>query len=296
VSVTKKVKADSQSGAEKTNAATLAGITVNGAEVLLNANAAGAGNEAVESDLTVYLPRKAALNIGTQHGDVNVTGRTGEVQVSDSHGDVSVTDVAGSVRESVRHGSARASQVTGDVAFEGRIDHLEAADVHGNIAVNGEVMDGLDFARVDKQISFKSSRTDLELAALPGDLTLQSGDIRGSGVSGPLRLATRSYDIHLEDLNGDARITNSNGSLEVQTHVLGALHLTNRNADIRLLLPAKAAFQLEATTQRGDISSDFEGLSVSSEHGEGRAAGVVGTGGPRIEISNEHGDVAIKKM
>jgi DUF4097 and DUF4098 domain-containing protein YvlB len=296
VVVSKKLRAEDQAEADKADAATRATLTVNGSEVLLNANTAGAGSRGVRSDLTVYVPRQAAVNAVTRRGDVTITGRTGDVQVSDSHGDVALNDVTGGAHLAMNHGSVHVSHLTGDLVVQGRMEDVNLSDVTGSAAVNGDVMDALILAHISKQVSYHSSRTDLELASLAGNMRLESGDLQGKGIAGPVRLTTRSKDIHLEEVSGEVRIENSNGALELESKLpLGELRLSNRNADIRLVLPLKAAFEIDAATKHGDIHSDFMGISVSGSHGESRASGVVGSGGPRLVINNEHGDVEIVK-
>jgi DUF4097 and DUF4098 domain-containing protein YvlB len=297
VVVTKKLRATDQADADKADTATRALISVSGSEVLLNANTIGAGNRAVESDMIIYLPRKAMISVATRQGDVSISGRTGDVQVSNSHGDVNLNDLSGDVTVSLRQGSLKIVKVTGNVVVDGRLNEVTVADVTGSVRVNGDVMDGLTLAHVARQVTYRSSRTDLEFASLPGELTMQSGDIKAKQMTGPVRLTTRSKDIHIDDVSGDVHIENSNGILEVHTAKLplGSLQLSNRNADIRVVLPARAAFQLDASTRRGDITSDFGGINVSTSRGESRAAGSVGSGGPRLEINNEHGDVEIRK-
>jgi DUF4097 and DUF4098 domain-containing protein YvlB len=296
VDVAKKLRAHTEAEASQIDTATQLQILANGNEILINANTMGGGDHAVQSDLTIYLPRNASVNLATRNGDVTVAQRSGGVQVSDSHGDVTLTDIAGDVVLSLRSGNLRASKIDGNIAVNGRLDELDVSDIAGTVNVNADVMNSVTLARLAKATSYHSSRTDLEMAALPGELTLESGDLKGSRITGPVRLTTRSKDISLDDVSGDAHIENANGGLELKvSRPLGALQLSNRNADIRLVLPAQAAFRINATVRHGEIQSDFGSINVSSEHGDSNAAGSFGSGGPELQISNEHGDVQIRK-
>jgi hypothetical protein len=75
---------------------------------------------------------------------------------------------------------------------------------------------------------------------------------------------------------------------------LGAIEINNRKGDIRVFLPAKAAFQVSASTSHGDISSDF-GLNVQNRSGASDASGTIGHGGPAVAINNSYGDIQIRK-
>jgi DUF4097 and DUF4098 domain-containing protein YvlB len=237
------------------------------------------------------------LNVAARHGDVTVNGRTGEIELDVAHGDISLNDVVGNISASLRSGSINAAKIDGDVAVSGRVEEVKLTDVTGKASMDGELSDGLALTRIGKQVAFRSSRTDLEFAALPGELRLAHDDLNARQLTGPFRLVTRSKEIHLEDVSGNIHVENTNGLLEVHPEKLplGTLELSNSNADIRLVLPAKAEFNLNATTRRGYIHSDFGAISVSDEHGDSHATGHAGNGGPTLEISNEHGDVEIRK-
>jgi DUF4097 and DUF4098 domain-containing protein YvlB len=297
VVVAKRLRAHSESEANQLDSSTRVQVTRNGSEVLINANTLGGGERSVESDLTIYLPRRASANLATRDGDVTVTQRTGDVQVSDAHGDVNLNEVAGDSAVALRGGSLRAAKLDGNVNVTGRVDDLYLTDIQGTVNINGDVMENLTLARVAKAVSYHSSRTDLEFAALPGQLTLESDELKANQITGPLRLATRSKAIHLEDVSGDVHLENSNGEVELKASrlPLGALHLSNRNADIRVILPAQAAFRLNVNVRRGDIQSDFHGTDIFTERGDSHGSGTVGSGGPQLDITNEHGDVQIRK-
>lgn len=159
----------------------------------------------------------------------------------------------------------------------------------------GDYFGDMNVSKVAKDVSFKSSRTDLQFAKLEGDLNLQSGDLRANSVLGPVRLTTRSKDIQLDNVSGDVRIENSNGTVQIHPTKLGELNVTNTKGDVQVTLPAKSAFQVDARTRGGEISTDFSELKTQTDHQEQSATGSVGSGGPRVQITNTHGDVSIRK-
>ena len=144
-------------------------------------------------------------------------------------------------------------------------------------------------------VGFKSSRTDLEFANLKGDLDLDSGDLRASDITGPVRLITRSKDIRLDGVNGDVRVKDENGTVELRMLKIGSVDVDNRKGDVELYLPEKAAFQIDARARNGEVQSDFNELNVSNQNDTGTATGSIGSNGPRISINNEHGTIDIRK-
>jgi hypothetical protein len=135
----------------------------------------------------------------------------------------------------------------------------------------------------------------MEFSRLDGDLDMDSGDMRASDLAGPFRLVTRSKDVRLSGVSGDVRLEDENGAVEIHMNKLGSMQVSNRNSDIQIYLPDKAAFQLDAHSRGGEIESDFDGLKINNEEEHATASGVIGSGGPHLVISNEHGGIELRK-
>lgn len=295
IAVRKRVNAEDQADADKWNDGTKPQISVSGQMVNVNANTQGAGDHWVQTDMDISVPANASVTLSTRRGDVNVMGRQGDVDISSQHGDVSASDITGKVNLNLEHSSARVSQVSSDVSIEGRADDVSIEDVKGNVQLNGEFMESVKLARIAKTVGFKSSRTDLEFTKLDQDLDLDSGDLRARGLSGPVRLITKSKDITLEDVRGDVRLQDENGSVELHMAKLGSMQVDNRRGDIQIYVPENAGFQLDARARGGDIETDFSQLNVNNEHETASASGTIGSGGPRLAINNEHGTIEVRK-
>ncbi len=294
VAVHKRITADNQQDADKYNPATKPQIEVNDKIVTLNANTQGSGEHAIATDMDVSLPRKASVVVTARRGDVSVLGRDGDVEVSSQRGDASISDINGRVTLNVTHDSARVSHVAGEVALQGRADNIALEDVKGAARLSGE-FDAIRLTKIAGPVSFKSARTDMEFGKLDGDIDMDSGDLRASDLTGPLRLLTRSKDIRMTGVAGDVRLENENGAVEIRINKMGNVQVSNRNSDIELFLPDKAAFQMDARTRGGEIESDFDGLKIDNEADPSTASGTVGAGGPKIVINNEHGGIELRK-
>ncbi len=294
VSVHKKVNAESQSDADKLNASAKPQIMLNDGVITLNANNGGAGDHAITIDLDVSAPRNASVTISTRRGDVNVAGRDGDADIAGQHGDVAVSDINGKVSLNLGHSSARVSQITGEVSIQGTGDDVSAQNLKGALRLSGE-FDSIKLGKVSGEVSFKSARTDMEFSGLSGDLDMDTGDLRASGLTGPLRLITRSKDIHIDGVSGDVRVQDENGAVELHMSKLGSTQVNNRSGEIQVYVPDKAGFQLEARAHGGEIESDFGELKVSNTDDQGTATGTVGAGGPRLVLNNEHGTIGIRR-
>jgi DUF4097 and DUF4098 domain-containing protein YvlB len=294
VVVRKRISAPGQSDANKWNAGTKPQFATSGNILILNANTQGAGDHWVATDMDVSVPRKAAVVISTRRGDVSVTGRDADTEVSNQHGDVSLSDINGKANVNLDGGSARISSVSSDAAIQGRGDNVSLTDVKGAARLSGE-FDSVKLSRVTNGLTFKSARTDLEFSRLNGDLDMDSGDMRATDILGPFRMLTRSKDIRLSGLNGDLRLQDENGTVEIRVNKLGSMQVDNRSGDVQIYLPDKAGFQLQARARGGEVESDFNELKIASGDDQATATGSVGAGGPRLVINNEHGTIEIRK-
>lgn len=319
VVVHKKLYAQNQNDANKYNQGSKPQITVNGDSVLLNANTDGAGDHGVESDMDISVPAGAAVDIASKRGDVTVNDRKAEVKISLQKGDVSLTGIAAPVKISLEKGSIRASQIAGDVDVTGHVDSVNIDEVAGAVRLNGDFYEDIQLSKITGTVIFKTSRSDMEIASVPGDISISSDEVRGSELTGPSRVVTGSKNIHLEDVAGDLEVQSNNGDVEVTTsgkqagkmtvntqHGDVALTLaskstpdkvsvTTQHGDVTLTLPSSGGFSISADTRKGDISSDFDAVKVNESNGESRASGTVGSGASKLLVNTDTGDIKIGK-
>lgn len=295
VSVRKRVGADNQDDANKYNGQTKPTLTTIGGLVTVDAKTSGAGDHPVICDLDISLPAKVAVNVVSRRGDVTVAVRSSSVEISTQRGDVSVEDITGNVKLSLDKGSGKVEQVTGDVHVEGRMSDISLTDIKGSAQLDGEFSESVKLARITKSVTFKSSRTEMDFSRIDGNLDLDSDDLRGEQIAGPLHLTTRSKNIRLDDVSGDVRLQDNNGGIEVNLRSMGNVQIENRNGDVQVGVPEKAGFRVDARTRGGEIQSDFPELKVNNGEREASAAGTVGNPVAHLVINNEHGGIEIRR-
>ena len=295
VVVRKRVSAENQDDADKYDRESKPIITAIGGLVTVDAKTDAAGDHSIETDLDISVPRKAPVSIAARRGDVNVSGRSGNVDISAQHSDTSVDDITGNVKVSQEKGSLKVEQVTGDVHLDGRVNEVSVTDIKGSVQLDGEFQESIKLERIAKTVTFKSSRTDMELSRIGGSLDLDSDELHAEDVTGPLHLTTRSKNIRLDGVSGDVRLQDDNGTVEVVMHVLGNVQIDNRNGDVQISVPDKAGFRIDARTRGGEIQSDFPELKVNNDEHEAHASGTVGNGASHIVINNEHEGIEIRK-
>ena len=319
VVVHKKLYAQNQNDANKYNQGSRPEITVTANSVLLNANTDGAGDHNVESDMDIAVPAKVSVDVASKRGDVSINNRAADVKVSLQHGDVTLDQIGGPAKVSLEKGSIRASQIAGDLDVTGHVDNVSVDQVAGAVRLNGDFYEDIRLSKVAGTVIFKTSRSDMEIASVPGEIEIASDEVRGSDLTGPTRVVTGSKNIHLEDVSGDLQVQSNNGDVEVTTGgkqsgkmivstehgdvalTLAAkappdkVNVTTQHGDITLTLPPAGGFQINAGTRKGDITSDFGGVKVDTSNGSARASGTVGNGFSKLQVNTDTGDIKIAK-
>ena len=295
ITVHKRVNAERQQEADNWNKSTQPQISLGSEVVTVNANTQGAGDHWVSTDLDIAVPRKASVVASTRHGDISIMGREGNGEITSQDGDVSVTDLNGNLTLNLQNSSARVAQVSSDVIVQGRGKDISLEDVKGAVHLDGDFMESVKLTRIAKGVSFKSTRTDMDFTKLDGYLNLDSGDLEASSLTGPLRLRTRSKDIMLNGVTSDVRLDNENGAVEIHLNKLGNLQVTNAKGDIRIFVPEKSGFQVDAQARDGEIQSDFAELKIDNGDNRATGSGSVNGGGPRMVLKLDHGSIEIRK-
>ncbi len=267
-------------------------LTINGKNVTLRAADKSDGR----ADLTVEIPNGAVPTVNSGHGDVTIEGLAGDATVASLRGDVKVGNLGGGVQVRMSKGEFTAHAISGELSLQGRLDDVSITDVHGKVALDGDFFGDTDLAHITAPVHFHSSRTDVEVASIPGDLAIDSGDLQLNNATGPARISTSAKDVECAGITGDLHVEDGDGDISVAAIApLGELQIHNRNGEIHLTVPQGSGFQLQATAKNGNIDSKLD-LPVRSA-GEGQSiTGQVGGGGPTIELVADHGDIEITGM
>jgi DUF4097 and DUF4098 domain-containing protein YvlB len=267
-------------------------LTVNGKSVTLRA----ADNSDGRADLTIEIPNGSVPTVTAGHGDVTIEGLAGDAHVVAERGDVKVDNLAGGLQVRVGKGEFSAHAISGALTLQGRLDDVSISDVQGNVALDGDFFGDTNLAHIAAPVHFHSSRTDVEVGSIPGDLAIDSGDLQLNNATGPARISTSAKDVECTGITGDLHVEDGDGDISVGALApLGELQIHNRNGAIHLTVPQGAGFQLQATARNGDIDSKLD-LPVHSAGAGQSISGKVGTGGPRVELVADHGDIEITGM
>lgn len=254
--------------------------------------------EGARADLIITLPATAALTVNANRGDIRVSSMRSAVSVTANHGDVDLSAVHGPVSGHINKGdsSLSAHSITGPVSIEGRGKDLTLSDMSGPVAINGEFFGTTHVERVAGPVRFHTSRTDLQLARLDGEVEISpNADLSAEQVAGPVTLNSRNRNITLERVTGDLAVTNSNGSVDLTlAPPIGNLTVENRNGSVNVTVPNEAGFVVQAETTNGDVENEFS-LPTGGSENHPSISGTVNKGGSLLRITTSQGDVSLKK-
>ena len=254
------------------------------------------GRSGTQVDLVLAVPAAAACKISNHHGDISISGMNGALDVNQDHGNVAIDSAGGAVRLQMDHGDVRASTVAGDFAVNGRADDITLSGVKGRVQLHGDFFGDTEVSGANGPVEFSSNRTQLTAERLSGQLSLDSGELRVSGIAGGLLVKTRSKDVEVTGVSGAASIEDSNGDVTVAAaSPLGTMTIVNNTGDVTLSVPPGAGFSLSGSTGKDDsIDSSFP--LAQSTGGDGKTiSGQVGAGGPHIELRTTHGDLTLHR-
>lgn len=293
----KRLFASSQGEADKINGYTNPQFSVAGSVITLTANTQSGTGSGLATDLDIYAPKKLAAEISAHRGDVLVNSREGDVKVDLGRGDCTTEDITGTVTADVRRGNLHVDKINGPVNITGRLSDVTLNEVNGATVFNGEIFGEIRLSKLAHSLRLTTSRTNLELEKLDGEMNMDSGQLQVDHAYGPVTVTTRAKDIRFEGVTGDTKISNDVGEITLDTGdkvPLGNIEIIGRRGDIHLHLPAKAAFGINASTRHGEASSDFSALTVSNpDHGNSIISGSVGSARSQISISTDSGDVRV---
>jgi DUF4097 and DUF4098 domain-containing protein YvlB len=254
------------------------------------------------ADFEIRVPSETSLQLASSSGDLALSEVTGGGELRTVSGNVRVDEVNGAL-------SVQSS--AGDVTLAGLNDagDLEIGTVSGDVKVQDVEGDSLT-------AHTSSGKIQIDQGTLRGALNLEtvSGDVAALGIratscrlvssSGKLTLEGCSGRLELQTVSGSIQVNNARDvELELSTssgkvHFSGSLgaegehRLESVSGNMRLVLPADAAFDLDIETISGDVQTEFP--VMMAQFGEKQVVGTVNGGGPLLQINTSSGDVTLE--
>jgi len=294
----KSIRSLEQSGADRANQDSPFEITGEGNELTIRTNQDHiSGKQRITDDMEITVPKGATIEAHGRLGDFDVSDVTGNVEIVSDNAGVRLQNIGGEVKVDLRKSDIiRAVGVKGPVDLKGHGADVELQDIDGQVTIAGTYSGVIQFRNISKPLRFNGQQTDLNIERLPGQVRMALGDFTATNLVGPVRLNTRSRDVHISDFTNALEVSVERGDVELRP---GKLPLARMDVhvnfgDVELKLPSAAKFDLTATTNRGETYTDF-GAPLRSDN-TGKGGGIRGSdGGPVITLQTERGKMSVLK-
>ncbi len=265
--------------------------TVSGNSVTIHSQ----GHDNGRLNLTISVPKSVKVKVRAGHGDVSATGMASGIIITVPRGDTRLSAITGPVEVHFAGGrhDFSAHEIKGDITLDGNCNNLTFSDITGRITTNGEIMGEVHMQNISQPISLHTSITDIQIASLPGQLMLDSDDLRVIAAKGAVRVTTHDKDVTLTQIYGDIYVEDKTGSVSVAPAGAYDVDVTNTKGGVRLTLPPNASGIVNGRTRNGDVESDYP-LTVSGNENK-TVTGQIGSGSHKIELSSVDGNLRIKK-
>lgn len=284
--------ARSDDDAKKIFDAEAASLRVDGESVLIKSDAHDSGR----INLSVTVPRNAHVSVHSGKGDVTAAGLAGALSLATS-GDVHLNSITGNVEERFSKGrhDFSAHDLRGDLSLAGDCNDITLSQIAGKVTHSGEIVGDVHMESISGAIHLHTNVTDLQVGELPGELTLNSDDLRVTDSKGQLRVTTHSKDVNLTRVLGDTYVENRDGRISIEAAGSYGIEARNTKGDVEVTLPPNVSAHLNANVRNGEIVSDFPLPANTGESANKNIAVQLGSGSARIALSAENGDVQIHK-
>jgi DUF4097 and DUF4098 domain-containing protein YvlB len=266
-------------------------VKVSGSAVLVKSE----GNTNGRLNLTVTVPKTAKVTIDAGKGDVIAAGLGAGIGITAAQGDVHLSSIAGLIQVHLSNSKHdfSAHQVDGDLTTDGDMNDFTLSEIKGKVTQSGEILGDVHLENVSGPVHLHTSVTDLQVAELPGDLTLNSDDLRVTEAKGQVRVVTHSKDVDLSEIYGDSYVEDRDGRIAVEPAGNFSVDAKNSKGDVEVTLPPGASATVDGRTRNGDVFTEFA-LATSGDENK-TVSGKIGAGGARIVLSTDNGDLRIKK-
>jgi DUF4097 and DUF4098 domain-containing protein YvlB len=142
----------------------------------------------------------------------------------------------------------------------------------------------------------ETSNSSIELQGVAGNARVHTsnGHIRAEGLGGWLEASTSNSSVHADVTRADqpVRVDTSNGAVELSLppKFSSEVHVDTNNASITVRMAEGTNARISARTSNASISTELE-VRAQGEISKNRLEGVMGSGGPLIDLNTSNGSI-----
>jgi len=178
--------------------------------------------------------------------------------------------------------------------------HINEIDGAANLhTTNGAVR----VAKVRGKLEIQTTNGAIDMQEVEGEAQVRTtnGAVHASAVRGPLTATTSNGGVHadLEDSRGGPiSLTTTNGGVDLKLGTVSqsSVKAITTNGGITVRMPASAGAHVKAeTSAHSRVQSDFD-VRREGQNSPSHLEGVVGSGGPTLELTTSQGGIRLLKL
>ncbi|MGH9352008.1 MAG: DUF4097 family beta strand repeat-containing protein [Terriglobia bacterium] len=199
-----------------------------------------------------------------------------QLKATSGSGNVEVECVAGPVRAVTGSGNLRVSGIQNELTANTGSGDIRASSIRGEVHLNtgSGTIEALGVAG-----AFYASTGS-------GNVTLEE-NTGGSG-----KVSTGSGNVRLSGVNGSLRVGTGSGNIVAEGQAAGDWSLHTGSGNVTVRLPGDASFAIDAHADSGRIITR-RSVTVQGTLRKGSLQGIVGKGGPTLQLRTGSGDIQI---
>jgi len=206
----------------------------------------------------LLVPAETQLHSQTGSGGEDIEGINGSLDVSSGSGHLKISRIGSTVRAGTGSGAIEIDQVKGNVHAKTGSGSIHATDVAGGF----------------------------EGSTGSGDLRLEQTS------SGSVRASTGSGSVDLRGIRGSLEASTGSGSIHADGAPTGAWNVHTGSGGVDIRFAPNAAFDLNAHTSSGRVSTDFP-IVLEASTGKKDLRGKVRGGGVSVQIETGSGNIEL---
>ncbi len=219
------------------------------------------------------------VDVKTSIGDVNLRNITGTVRASG--GDIQISNVGGEViAQASSNGSVMLTDCRDNVDVKASIGDINLTNITGSVKSKTGSSGNIQIANVGGVVQAEASIGDLNFSDVKGSVWGRTGSSGG---------------ITLNDCQGSVNVMTSIGNIRAeitnQPNRQWAME-TSGNGEIFATLIVRIAVNIDAQTNRGNISNDFV---VQGSKSQDSIKGTINGGGPLLKLRTSSGDISLRR-
>jgi hypothetical protein len=254
-------------------------------------------------DFIITVPENTSVEVGANFGDINVSKVKGKANLSTDFGSTNVERIEGALAVDSQSGAIKVSQVDAgkeDIVLStdfGEVSLEKASGQNLNIdSQSGSLK--LEDVRLTSDLIISTDFGEITLnkvTAKSYDISSQSGAITVDGVKGKLKAYTDFGNIDISNaVSVTLDIHTQSGAIDFAGSLGKGPHsLQSDFGGITLTIPADSAFNVDLSTDFGEVKSDIPVTVTGSIDGQ-HQVGTINDGGDELKVKTQSGNITIK--